>query len=37
MGDIVATGSNDKTIKMFKFDAENCTEDGRSCCKLGIL
>lgn len=26
LGDIVATGSNDKTIKMFKFDSENCTD-----------
>jgi len=24
-GDMIATGSNDKTIKLARFDAENCT------------
>ena len=35
LGDIVATGSNDKTIKMFKFDSENCT-DGNTILNINI-
>ncbi|XP_052093602.1 WD repeat-containing protein 47-like isoform X2 [Mytilus californianus] len=26
LGDMIASGSNDKTIKMFKFDVDNCTD-----------
>lgn len=27
-GDMIATGSNDKTIKVLHFDADNCTQVG---------
>ena len=28
-GDLIATGSNDKTIKMTRFDSENCNSVGK--------
>ena len=31
----MATGSNDKTIKMFRFDSENCT-DGNTILYINI-
>ncbi|KAF0299844.1 WD repeat-containing protein 47 [Amphibalanus amphitrite] len=29
VGDLIATGSNDKTIKLMRFDADSCTMEGR--------
>jgi len=29
MGDLIATGSNDKTIKINRFDADTCTIDSK--------
>ncbi|XP_064103076.1 WD repeat-containing protein 47-like isoform X1 [Macrobrachium nipponense] len=29
MGDLVATGSNDKTVKLMKFNADSCSVDGQ--------
>lgn len=33
-GDIIATGSNDKTIRMTRFDAENCNSVGNETLEL---
>lgn len=29
MGDLIATGSNDKTVKLMKFNADSCNMDGK--------
>jgi WD40 repeat protein len=36
-GDLLATASNDKTVKLLPFDADSCSVHGGCCAKVAVV